>query len=333
MCALKNEHTNEKKIKYILDKHIYGFIHYLKFIEDHNGKNSDEYHKFENKEMHARYESNDLKNLKKYNKTFYLHVKYVEVFDRYLYYNYPDIQIDQINEDIINKYKDYCINELKNTNKTLNKKLSTLSKFFNYLTVSKKLFKYNIMFNVRYVKNETEKKPTILTTNQIRLLFDVMRNYIYGQRCIVISKLILETGMLTRDILNLKISQLSRNDKTITIDSKRNNIKIYKLSNSLYEALNDYLLLRNTFDVNGSPYLFLSSKGNQYSIRSYQIFFAEAVRRCDFEITYTPRHLRSTFLYNVSKLVSEERLKEIASQNKVKQYYEELLDNPLRNIK
>ncbi|MVX63624.1 tyrosine-type recombinase/integrase [Clostridium chromiireducens] len=304
-----DSYIKDKKITHILNNHIYGFIHYLKKTSRLKG---------EEKEINR--------------KTLYLHIKYVELFDKFLYYSYPSMKLDEINENTINEYKQFCLRGLKNNNKTLNKKLNVLNKFFGYLTKYKNLYSYNIMLNVEYEKNEEEHKPTIFTTSNLKLLFDTMRDYIYGQRDIVISKLILETGMLTRNILDIKIDQLSKTDKTIIMKSKSNMPTLYKLSNTLYEELNDYLKLRDLLDVNCSPYLFLSKRGNKYSIRSYQLFFAEAIRRCDFASTYTPRHLRSTFMYNISKLVSEERLKEITSQNKVKHYYE-LNDNPLRNIK
>ncbi|NFF89570.1 phage integrase family protein [Clostridium botulinum] len=295
-----DEYINDKKTTHILNKYIYGFI-------------------------------NNFKKTKKLNqKTLYLHIKYIELFDKYLFYYANNKNLNDINEKTIEDYKNFCSNALKNNNKTINKKLNSLNKFFNYLTKYKYLYRYNIMLNVPLLKNEEEKKPTIFTTSELRLLFNEMRKYIYGYRDILISKIILETGMLTKDVLNLKLDQISLSDKTLVL-TIRDNHKLYDLSNNLISDLNQYLNLRKTLDKNNIYYLFLSNRGNKYSIRSYQIFFREAVSRCNLVKTYLPRHLRSTFLYNISKLVSEDRLRQIAAQNKVTQYYE-LSNNPLRNL-
>lgn len=293
-------YTNDKKTTHILNQYIYDFIYHLKQSEKLNQK------------------------------TVYLNIKYVELFDKYLFYYSKDTKITDINESTIEAYKDFCSNGLKNNNKTVNKKLNTLTKFFKYLTIYKHIYPYNIMLNVPLLKNEEEKKPTVFTTSQLLLLFNEMREYIYGHRDIVISKMILETGMLTRDVLDIKLDQISVKDRTLTV-SAADKYKLYDLSSNLIADLIQYLSIRSMLDKSTSPYLFLSMRGNKYSIRSYQIFFREAVARCDFAETYLPRHLRSTFLYNMSKLVSEERLKQISSQNRVTQYYE-LNDNPLRNL-
>ncbi|WP_315069223.1 tyrosine-type recombinase/integrase [uncultured Clostridium sp.] len=291
---------NDKKTTHILNSYIYSFIKIMKKSKILNQK------------------------------TLYLHIKYIELFDRYLFYYKPDLELKDINENVIKEYKEFCSNCLKNNNKTVNKKLNSLNKFFKYLTNYKKLYSYNFMLNVPMLRNEEEKKPTIFKTSELLLLFDVMRSYIYGYRDISISKIILETGMLTKDILELKTTQISIEDMTLTIITN-NKKHIYNLSGNLIHDLNQYLSLRATLNKLDSPFLFLSLRGNRYSIRSYQIFFEEAVRKCNLESTYSPRHLRSTFLYHMSKIVSEERLKMIAAQEQVKQYYE-LSSNPLRNL-
>ena len=301
MSDILSNYINDKSTTHILNKYIYAFMKYL----------------------------NSSKKLDQ--KTLYLHIKYVELFDKYLYYYHQTLDLKDINEKTIDEYKLFCRDSLKNNNKTINKKLNSLNKFFSYLTKYKKLYPYNIMLNVSYVKNEEEKKPTIFSTSELILLFDMMRKYIYGYRDISVSKIILETGLLTKDVLNLKIDQLSIENKMLYITGPKDEKRIYELSSNLINELIQYLHLRDSFNKNDSEYLFLSKRGNKYSIRSYQLFFEEAVLRCNLANTYTPRHLRSTFLYNISKIVKEDRLKEIASQNTLKQYYE-LAENPLRNI-
>ena len=47
--------------------------------------------------------------------------------------------------------------------------------------------------------------------------------------------------------------------------------------------------------------------------------------------TLSPRFLRTTFLYNMAKVVAEEELRDLTNQNKLNQYYD-YLKNPLQNL-
>lgn len=274
-------------------------------------------------------------NINKHNsrKTIYIDLKNLEAFDRYIYFSYPDIQVDKITEDIIYSYINFCANELNNNNKTINKKLSTLKKFFNYMSKDKYIYQYNIVTNISYLLNEKESSPTIITTTELSILFDIMRTYIYGYRDICICRIILETGLTLNDILNLKTTQFSFSKHILTICTNGNTIsKKYNLSNKLIADLHQYMEIRRSLNKKDSEYMFLSLRGTVYKERSFQLFFEEAVKRTSMEHKYQPRHLRSTFLYNISKIVPSEKLRQISGQNRVVQYYE-LNNNPLRNIK
>lgn len=300
MCSTTEKFKADKSTTHILNKYIYDFICTLR----------------KDKEINEN--------------TVYVYIKYVEMFDRYLFHFKPQLTITEINEDIVNAYTDFCRKDLNNTNKTINSKINTLTKFFGYLTKEHKIYEYNFMFNINLLENEEEQAPTVIHTSDLLLLFNVMKSYIYGYRDIVITRLILETGLYTNEVLNLKSTQFSMENRCLTYNIG-NTVKSFNLSSNLIYDLKQYLLLRNTFRKNDSNYIFISIRGKKYSMRSYQLFFLEAVKRCDFAIKYSPRHLRSTFLYNMSKLVPEYRLKDISSQDHLKHYYE-LSSNPLRNL-
>lgn len=300
---IRKNFLSTRKIDYIFKNYISDFIMYLN-VNFHNSK-----------------------------KTIYVDLKNIEAFGRYIYFAYPEIKIDEITDGIIRTYIKFCKNELNNNNKTINKKLSALKKFFNYMSKDKHIYAYNIVFNISYLSNEKESPPTVLSSTELIKLFDTMRTYLYGYRDISICKLILETGLPISDILELKIDQLSISQNTLTIKTKYDTLtKQYKLSDSSIEALIQYIEIRKNINKKCLNYLFLSLRGTKYSIRSFQLFFEEAVERSYFDYKYQPRHLRSTFLYNISKLVSSDRLRDISGQNKVIQYYE-LNNNPLGYIR
>lgn len=265
-------------------------------------------------------------------RTVYLDIKTVEMFDKFMYYAFTDVLIEDVNNSHIEEFKIFCYEGLKNNNKTINAKLKSLKIFFNYLTDIKHIYEYNPLFKVKNLKNEAEKKPTILNSSDIKILFENMRA-LNGIRDIVISKFILQTGNKILDILDIKVTDIDTSSKILSIIDDDGVVKEFPLSDSLIVDLKEYLSERSNYPVSisDSKYLFLSSLGHKYNIRNYQLFFKEALVKSDLPLTISPRHLRSTALYNLTKIVEEEKLKEISGQGKVKHYYE-LIYNPLNAI-
>ena len=295
---LKNEYLSEKNISHMLLKDIYSFNYTLKKSKKHSDR------------------------------TRHILINNIELFGRYLYLHHSHIALKNVNEDIIKEYRDFCKNILDNSPKTVNKKLSSLCTFWDYLIDAKK-FKYNIVKNISYLNLEKEKAPTIISTSDLLKLFDTMRNYLYGCRDVCVCKLILETGLSVKKVLDLKLGDLSISEHSLFITNPDNSVNRYTLGSNLINELNNYLSIRTELDLNNCDYLFLSKRGTQYSIRSFELFFKEANNY--LKLNYMPRNLRSTFLYNLSTIINPSRLQEIAQQTKVKHYYE-LNDNPLRNL-
>jgi len=258
-------------------------------------------------------------------RTIYLFVRYVESFERFMFFQYPNItSINEISEKHIISFKDFCIDGLNNRKTTVNSKLTALRYFFKYLS-EEGLIDYNFALNVSNFKIDG-KLPTHFTTSQLKVLFSQMREFPYGIRDVVISKLVLTTGIEIQDILNLKLYDIDINNKLLTLPDHQ-----YPLGDSIIVDLKNYLSIRNEINSKSSDFLFLSRVGTPYSIRSFQLLFKKAITYTDIPVDLSPRFLKMTFLYNMAKVVKEEELKTISNQNKVEQYYS-LLKNPLQNI-
>lgn len=259
-------------------------------------------------------------------RTIYLMVRHIEAFEKFMYYQFPQIQdIQSITETQISDFRDFCSNGLKNDKKTVNSKLTSLKYFFKYLT-EEGLIKYNIVLNITKLKNPQSKKPTFFKSSDLKVLFSEMRTFQYGVRDIVISKIVLTTGLEIQEILNLKLSNIDIENKNIIIKDK-----VYPIGDNLMMDFKDYLNIRKDLNINNSNFLFLSKVGTVYSARSYQTLFKRAITNTNIPTHFTPRYLRSTFLYNMARVTREEDLRVIAEQNQLHHYYE-LLKNPLQNL-
>lgn len=259
-------------------------------------------------------------------RTIYIIMRNIEGFEKFIHYQFPYIiSLDEINEKHLAAFKDFCIYGLKNAKKTINSKLTSLRYFFNFLS-EKGFIKYNIALNIKKFKITENEIPTHFNSSDLKILFSEMRKIQYGIRDIAICKIILTTGLEIVDVLNLKLEQLDIDTKSLIIENK-----IYPLGDSLLIELKDYLVLRNYIDFYNSEYVFLSRRGTPYSIRSFQLLFKKALTNTGIPVELSPRFLRSTFLYNMAKVIKENELREIANQEKLSHYYK-LLKNPLQNI-
>lgn len=258
--------------------------------------------------------------------TPYIMLRQVEGFEKFIYYMYPNINcLDNITEKHIEEYRNFCYNGLCNHKNTVNNKLTSLRHYFEYL-YNHKLISYNIALGVKRLKTEPCKLPTIFTTSQLKILFDSFRNQTNGLIPLIISRIVLTTRAKIQDILNMTMNDINMEAKLLTIDSVE-----YPIGNELYICLKDYLMQRSSLNTKGLNHIFLSGRGNIYSIRTYQQQFKLAIRDTNIPVNLSPRFLRTTFLFNMAKIVEEENLRYISRQNKVDQYYK-LLQNPLQNL-
>lgn len=259
-------------------------------------------------------------------KTLYIYIRNLEQFEKFIKFEFKDIKsITEIEEEHIERYKDFCINGLKNREKSVNGKLTALRYLFSYLA-DEEVIRYNIALNIKKYRIEAKEYPDIFKTGELKRLFDAMREARYGLRDIVISKLILLTGLEVAEIVNLTIDNIDIENKLVLLNGKT-----YPLGNEILKDLRDYLLVRRELNIKESVSLFLNQKGLAYSIRSYQIFFKQCVIKADIPKRLSPRHLKTTFLYNMAKVLREEELKKVVDQTKIDHYYK-LLENPLQNL-
>ncbi len=262
-------------------------------------------------------------------KTINLINYHVKEFEKFIYYSNPNYKsISDISEDDLNSFKYFCFNELKNSPKTVNKKITSLNYFFKFLFKEMNLIPYNYCLNITRLKTEECKKAIIFNNSELKIIFSNLREFKYGLRDIVISKLLLTTGLEIQEILNLTIKNVDLENKNIII----NNTSFYILD-MLYSDLFNYLLLRKELlkpNLN-SNYLFLSQRGTQYSIRSYEKKFKEAIIKSNnIDLNLSPRNLRSTFLYQLAKIISDENeLKFISRQKSLDKY---LKQTPLKDL-
>jgi len=189
-----------------------------------------------------------LPGFQKYKKS--LGYKYDNIYD----FKSLDIFLaaNQIN-NLDNSKKIFEVAVLNNNNNNRKKYYFCLKELYDYL---KRIGYKNLYFEKIYFKNDEYSNIKILTTKEIKILFEnIDKNYTNdNQLYSVIFRLIYSCGLRIGETINLKINDFSLENRDITIHNGKNNIsRIIPLSDSMFQVLKKYL---NTISNKNQIYLF-----------------------------------------------------------------------------
>jgi site-specific recombinase XerC len=255
-------------------------------------------------------------------------------FDRYLLAAYPELtSTKDIQSYHVDNYKRFCQKALGNTNKTINKKIRAIRKFFDYLRDVRREVLDNVTLNVGYFEEFETEQPPHIPKSKLKIITDTLYNFKYGVRDVSITHLIAYIGLGVGESLDLKINSVNLEDKELYVKRGKENI-IFPIPDVLYCDLKEYIMIRSELlNDNSDSSLFISNTGHPYAAREYQRKFKSAIIESNMEGHYTPRNVRATFAYYMAKAVPEEKLRVILNQEKVDQYYmEDIISNPLLAI-
>ena len=215
------------------------------------------------------------------------------------YIFYVENKINSINDidyQIIRKFLNYLVDN-KYSNKAMARHISSLRSFFKYLK------KNNIIDNnpMTLISNpKVEKKlPKVVYNKELEELFKVPDiNTPLGLRDLLILELLYSTGVRVSELVNIKISDISFNNKEISIFGKGSKERIVLFGNRCEDILNDYihngrnkLVSKYTDD----DYLLLSKTGRQMDQREVRYIIDDIVTKTGLKIHISPHVLRHTF--------------------------------------
>jgi integrase/recombinase XerD len=157
-------------------------------------------------------------------------------------------------------YRSYVQVQKKLTANTINKKLSSLRKFNQYLVEAG--FQEEIVFNgkenIKWQRNAYSQVD--LTEQEVhRFLQSVLEAG--DSRDYAIAVFFVKTGMRISEVLDIKLSDVSKEAKEIRVRGKGNKERVVFINTAMREALNAYLKVRGEYrTAANSEYLFVSHK-------------------------------------------------------------------------
>lgn len=256
-----------------------------------------------------------------------------------------DVFLEFLNENNIKKFDNIeysdirlfvnYLYELKYNNKTISRFISSLRSFFKYLK-NNNIIKNNPMILIANPKLD-KKLPKYLNFDDIeRLLNSYDNNNYLGLRNSLILEMLYSTGVRVGEIINIRLTDISIQNKTIKISGKGNKERIVYFGNKCFALMNLYLKNSyNKLNVNNLEYLFLSKTGKKISDREVRKIVDDGAKIAGIDMKISPHVLRHTFathmlnegadLRSVQELLGHENLS-------TTQIYTHLTNEKIRNI-
>ncbi len=170
--------------------------------------------------------------------------------------------IQSVNREIIRSWIVELIEEGK-SNTTINRKLSSLKSYFNFL------LKTGVV-NSNPVKNITSLKtpsrlPAFITRQKMNQYYEQAEetNEFSVLRDFLVVDLLYTTGMRLSELINLHTTDVNLNENTLKVLGKRNKERVIPFSKREKEYIIRYKDMRNATFETDNPYLILTNKGNK----------------------------------------------------------------------
>lgn len=178
------------------------------------------------------------------------------------------------------------------TNKTVNRKLSSLRSFVKWC--QKNTFLDQNPFKKVVAPKISKRLPVFVKESELdnEKLADYFSDDFKGVRNLLIIEIFYQTGIRLTELINMKISDIQ--NESIKVLGKRNKERVVPISNKLSQKINDYLVLRaqlNTQEEN----LFIRENGKKiYEKLVYRIINIYLSSHTNLE-KRSPHVLRHTF--------------------------------------
>lgn len=236
---------------------------------------------------------NYLKIVKKYSdKTILSYSDDLIEYNEFLGNNF--INILNIDLNTTKEYLKYLYERKINKN-SISRKLSSIRSFYNYL-LKEQIITNNYFNNIPNPKKELY-LPKYLKDEELDKIFSVcnMNNSI-NERDTLIIELLYATGIRVSELVNIKIKDINRGEKSIKVLGKGDKERIVLYNNHTEKALDTYLNDGyHSFNKQNNGYLILNKNGGKLSERYVRVIINNLVRKAGLDIKISPHTIRHTF--------------------------------------
>lgn len=225
------------------------------------------------------------------NNTVVAYVRDVDTFKNFCFENHNLKNISKVPYSII---RDWIINlsEKKLSALTINRKISSLSKFYDFLIKIQEI-KSTPLQNHKRLK--VQKKIIIpFSEDEVLRVIDVFSNNFEGKRNLLIVDMLYSTGIRREELINIKINDLQLNQNLIKVLGKRNKERLVPLIIDLKKRIEEYLKYRKEIKTN-FPYLFITKTGKKIGPSLVYRVVKNYFSKVSSKVKTSPHVLRHSF--------------------------------------
>jgi len=233
-----------------------------------------------------------------------------------------DKDVNSLDSNRLKSYFLYCTNILKLSENTLHSRINAVKFYFEQVLKREKFF-----FEIPRPKKPSI-LPQVINAKDIKKLFEVTTNLKHN----TMLKLCYGMGLRVSEIVNLKITDIDSKNLQVFIERAKGKKDRYaNLPESILEQLRAYFV-----EYKPKKYLFEGQYGDQYSVRSAQKVFADALKKAKINKTIGIHGLRHSFATHLLEAGTDiSFIQELLGHNDLKttMRYTHVSQQTIKNIK
>lgn len=237
---------------------------------------------------------NYLKNGRKYSiNTVNSYLSDINIFLEYL--KESKINYKDVNCEVIRTYLKY-LDEAKYKSSSINRLLSSLNDYYNYL-VKMKYVKYNYFKDINRPRKE-KKLPNFINYEEYMTLIKQIEkeeNEFLRTRNLLFLEILFDTGLRVSEAVNIKLSDINKNECSIRVLGKGKKERIVYFGEYALSYLNDYMTIRVGINSPDKNYLFLNKNYTKLTRRGAEYLINSVTKQALLKQKVTPHTLRHSF--------------------------------------
>lgn len=211
------------------------------------------------------------------------------------YFNYLDelniTNLNTIKQQTIVDYIETISQDLKAS--SVAHALSVIRNFHNFISYSNNQVT-NPTLKIKMQKADFN-LPTLINEND---LADIFNSFDDSPKAIyhnAIYECLYSCGLRVSELVNLTLNDLNFENKIVRIVGKGSKVRHVPISDLAINKLNKYLLLRDTYDIYNSNYIFINAKGKRLSRQYVYTTLKQILSDNNIKGNYSPHSFRHTY--------------------------------------
>ncbi|KRO89273.1 MAG: tyrosine-type recombinase/integrase [Bacteroidetes bacterium] len=204
-------------------------------------------------------------------------------------HNIKDVSI--VNYSIIRSWV-INLSDLKLSSLTINRKISSLNKYYDFLIKIEKIIESPTKNHKRL---KAQKKIIIpFSEDEVFKVIDVFEINFEGKRDLLIIDTLYSTGIRRDELIGMKMNDVFLKENMIKVLGKRNKERLVPMLPSLAKRMEDYFIYRSDISFNVDN-VFITSKGNKIGPSLVYRLVKKYFSKVSTKVKASPHVLRHSF--------------------------------------